>query len=230
MEARVRWWTPPDGIPEKFMTKRLNQIGMGVSLLATIGAGAALMYVFDPDRGRYRRKRISRSVHDLGETAAHLRQRLKDRAGHLADHASEVADKVRRQVHARSNDRISDGIAAARRVREAAERPIRDHYRRNQFAGYSATALGALAIGAAAVLLSNPERRNRLFSGAGVAIQRAGRSFRAIGKSAGSRFEQLASHEQGYRDPVPGQNPVQQRSHNGPKSPAGVATPAATPL
>jgi gas vesicle protein len=215
-----------------------KHLGIGVSILATIGAGAVLMFVFDPDRGSDRRSRIAKSIHDLRESAGSLGHQLRDHAGHLADHASETVGNVHSALHSRARA----GIAAAQRAREAAEKPIRDHYQHTPVAGYTITAAGALAVGAAAVLLADEKRRNHLFSAAGETISGAGKSFRYFGKLIRSGLEQVASCQHQSRSSSGNERNARQPQQNRPAGlpggagnssrpmASGPGAPAATPL
>ena len=76
----------------------------GVALVGGLGLGAALMYIFDPDRGKGRRARIRDKVdsatHKVGDAAGKMRRDISNRAqGVMAETRSlfrqeEVPDDV----------------------------------------------------------------------------------------------------------------------------------------
>src|ERR1700722_3511743 len=83
--------------------------GGSVMMIAGIGAGAALMYLFDPERGGRRRRQIASSAANLAsgagdaaskawqQVAQHARsveQTLADQAAHLAGAVRDPADQV----------------------------------------------------------------------------------------------------------------------------------------
>jgi hypothetical protein len=85
------WYEKPfNGKNSASLWSALGGVGLGVGLA---GLGAGLMYIFDPDRGRYRRAMARHKVTDAmnrtGENISRTSHELKERArGVISDKGS----------------------------------------------------------------------------------------------------------------------------------------------
>lgn len=82
--------TPSTAVKQSVRSSGETAAGLGPGTLLTAAAclagGAAMMFLFDPDRGRRRRTKIARKTADLYEGSADYAGRLRD----LRDRAAEV--------------------------------------------------------------------------------------------------------------------------------------------
>ncbi|NML18592.1 hypothetical protein [Azohydromonas caseinilytica] len=132
-----------------------------LTALGTLAAGVAAAYFSDPGQGRRRRAALrhqaAATAHDTADVAQSARQQAADRLQELA-HESRVAG---RQALHRLRLLVREGrerMAARRLDREPpAQRPVAS--------GHALlAALGGIAVGAAAMVLLDPQRRRRRLS------------------------------------------------------------------
>ena len=88
-----------------------------IALIGGLGLGAALMYLFDPDRGRGRRELI------------------REKAEGAANKAGEYAEKMSQDIR----DRASEVVAEAKAIFKGADNPLDVHAEEDDFASSPGT-------------------------------------------------------------------------------------------
>jgi gas vesicle protein len=160
------------------MTTR-DWIESGIALLCGMGAGAATMYLMDPELGERRRERITGATREAlsatRQTLEHTLDTVKARAGAMSsgvgERLSDVGYRLVEQVqdsgqHAREQlervrgrmDRITN------RARGLVRHPARSAYGEHSAMGptsITATAIGCAVAGAAVMYLFDPRQGRR---------------------------------------------------------------------
>jgi gas vesicle protein len=154
------WQFVANQLKENAMKRSIED---GLSLLAGLGVGTALMYLMDPASGSQRRQMIGEaarsSLDSARETFADatesLSQRARDAASGLSSGVSEHADYARSMASDYSK-RLS------RRARHMMPQSMRlqqeQHTSAGEVAGYAAGGLALFALGAGLAYLFDPDR------------------------------------------------------------------------
>lgn len=132
----------------------------GLSLLAGLGVGTALMYLLDPDSGSDRRQMISQATRSglssagqsFADTAESLAERARGAASSFSSGASEHADYARNLA----SDYSSRLRRSAGNMMPSLHR--QHHTTAGEVAGYAAGGLALFALGAGLAYLFDPER------------------------------------------------------------------------
>jgi hypothetical protein len=132
----------------------------GLSLLAGLGVGTALMYLLDPESGSERRQMISQATRSglssaretFADTAESLAERARGAASSLSSGASEHADYAR----SLASDYGSRLRRSAGSMMPSFQR--QHHASAGEYAGYAAGGLALFALGAGLAYLFDPDR------------------------------------------------------------------------
>jgi gas vesicle protein len=135
----------------------------GLSLLAGLGVGTALMYLMDPDSGSQRRQMIGEAARSSFDSAREtfadatesLSQRARDAASGLSSGVSEHADYARNMASdysRRLRRRAGKMMPHSMRLQQE------HHTSAGEVAGYAAGGLALFALGAGLAYLFDPDR------------------------------------------------------------------------
>jgi gas vesicle protein len=121
------------------MRQAKQGFGGTVLMIAGVGAGAALMYLFDPERGAQRRRQIASSAGDLASGAGGAANKVWQEVAHhaasvghnLSNHASQIASAVNQTANEVSAG-LDSGSAAAHDGAHRLSGHIADHARHLQ--------------------------------------------------------------------------------------------------
>ncbi len=188
------------------MTSR-NLMGSGLSLLSSIGVGAALMYLMDPQLGRARRRLLKAAAGNaLHETSEKFTSGLQNAAERARGLREELTERLTPEQARYLGRRLS------RRMRQSFSQPT---IRTGTSAfTLSLVAVGSLAAGAGLMYFFDPERgpdrrtalSNRVRNAttqASQSVRDVSRQWRGRAQEMAAELRQRASFPRGEQQPPP---------------------------